>query len=56
MMDIAILNICGIDYRSIINRISKSDAVNELQNVGWAEKRRVKNEKLLQYIKWLKKL
>ena len=55
MMDIAILNICGIDYCCIINRISKSDAVNVLQNAGLTEKRIVK-KKLLPYIKWLEKL
>ena len=30
--NIAILNIQGVDYCCIINRISKSDAVNLLQN------------------------
>ena len=30
--DIAILNIRGVDYRCIINRISKNDAVNLLQS------------------------
>ena len=30
--DIAILNICGVDYRCIINRISKREAVNLLRN------------------------
>ena len=30
--DIAILNICGVDYRCIINRISKREEVNLLQN------------------------
>ena len=29
--DIAILNICGIDYRCIINGISKSKAINLLK-------------------------
>lgn len=29
--DISILNIHGIDYRSIMNKISKSEAVNLLQ-------------------------
>ena len=30
--DIAILNIRGVGYRCIINEISKSDAINLLQN------------------------
>ena len=37
--DIAILNIQGIDYRCIINGISKCDAVNLLQNSTLTEGR-----------------
>ena len=36
--DIAILNINGIDFPCIINGISKSEAVNLLQNVDLSEK------------------
>ena len=31
--NIAVLNICGVDYRCIINSISKGEAVNLLENV-----------------------
>ena len=37
--DIAVLNIPSADYRCIINRICKSDAVNLLQNVHLTKKR-----------------
>ena len=40
LSDIAILNICDVDYCRIIDRISKSDAVNLLQNAGLTEKKR----------------
>ena len=36
--DVAILNICGVDYCYIINRISKSEAVVLLQNIDLSEK------------------
>ena len=36
--DIAVLNIHGLDYRCIINRISESEAVNLLQNADLSEK------------------
>ena len=36
--DIAILNISGADYHCNINEISKSDAVNLLQNADLTEK------------------
>ena len=35
--NIAILNICSIDYRCIINGISKSEAVNLLKNADFTE-------------------
>ena len=35
--DIAILNISGADYRCIIKGISKSDAMNLLQNANLTE-------------------
>ena len=37
--NIAILNIHDINYRCIINKISKSDAVNSLQNADLIEKK-----------------
>ena len=39
--NIAILNVNGTHCHCIINRISKSDAVNLLQNAGLVEKRGV---------------
>ena len=39
--DIAILRINGVDYRSIINEVSKSKVVNVLQNTDLTEKSRV---------------
>ena len=39
--DIAILNIWDIDYHCIINGISKSDALNLLQNADLTKERRV---------------
>ena len=36
--DIAILNISGIDYCCNINEISKSEAINLLQNADLTEK------------------
>ena len=36
--DIAILNISGVDYRCIINIISKSEVVNLLQKADLSEK------------------
>ena len=41
LSNIAILNIDGADYCCIINGISKSDAVNLLQNVNLNESRGV---------------
>ena len=35
--NIAILNICGVGYRCIINGIRKRDAVNLLQNADLSE-------------------
>ena len=37
--DITILSINGIDFQCIISGISKSEAVKELQNVDFSEKR-----------------
>ena len=39
--EIAILNIRGVDYRCIINRIDKSEAVNFLQSANLTEERGV---------------
>ena len=39
--DIATLNICDIDYRCVINRISKSDAVKLLQHANLTDERGV---------------
>ena len=36
--NIAILNICGVDYRCIINGITKSEVVNLLQNAYLSKK------------------
>ena len=41
LKDIAILNIRGVAYRYIINGISKSDAVNFLQNADLTEQKGV---------------
>ena len=38
LSDIAILNIKGADYRCIISRISKSEAINLMQNTDLCEK------------------
>ena len=38
LSDIAILNIHVADYRCIISRISKSEAINLMQNVELSEK------------------
>ena len=37
--DIAILNIKGSDYLCIINRISKSEVINLMQNIDFTGKR-----------------
>ena len=38
LSDIAILNINGADYLCIISRISKSEAINLMQNMDLNEK------------------
>ena len=40
LIDIAILNIDSVDYRCIFNGMSKSEAVNLLQNADFNEKNR----------------
>ena len=56
--DIAILNIRGVDYCCMINRINKSNAVNLLQNANLREGREVlsKQKNELLHVKWVKKL
>ena len=39
LSDTAILNIKGSDYRCIISRISKSEAINLMQNIDLTEKK-----------------
>ena len=39
LSDIAISNIEGSDYRCIISRISKSEAINLMQDINLTEKR-----------------
>ena len=41
LSDFAILNTAGIDYYCIVNRISKSEALNLLQNADFTAKSRV---------------
>ena len=53
--DIAILNICGVDYCCAINGIDKREAMNLLQNADLTEKRSI-TKKIITYIKWVKKL
>ena len=47
LSDIAILNIKGSDYRSIISSISKNEAINLMENADLTEKngtlQRIKN-------------
>ena len=40
LMDIAILNIKGSDYRCIVSSISKNEAINLMQNADLTKKRR----------------
>ena len=40
LSDIAILNTHGLDYRCIVNEISKSEAKAFMQNIDLSEKRR----------------
>ena len=61
LSNIYMLKVNGTHYHFIINRISKSDAVNLLESAGLIEESGVlKNKKniknLLPYIKWVKKL
>ena len=51
--DIAILNIKSADYCCIISAISKSEAINVMQNIDLTEKKQniIKNKNLLSHIK-----
>ena len=52
LSDIDILNIKGSDYRCIISRISKNEAINLMQNVDLTEKKQniIKHKNLLSHI------
>ena len=53
--DVVILNINSVDYGFILRRISKSEAINLLQNANLSEK--VGHYKFFNFIlKWIKKL
>ena len=54
--DIAILNINGVDYCWNINRISKSKAVNLLENADFAEKSHQYKKPILIYNKDINKI
>ena len=51
--NITISNIDGVNYRRIINRISKCEAENLMQNINMSQKRRniIKNKNLLWHVK-----
>ena len=59
-INILILNICGFDFHYSIIGISKSEALNLLQNVDLISKKgisyTIKLKKILPHIKWVKKL
>ena len=40
LSDITILNMKGADYRCIINRMSKSEGINLMQNIDLTKKNR----------------
>ena len=49
--NIAILNIKCADYRCIISGISKSKAINLMQNINLTKKQDIKDKHLLSHIK-----
>ena len=57
LSDFAILNIKGSDYRCIVSRISKNEAINVMQNAYFTEKSgRLQNKKICYHIQnWVKK-
>ena len=52
LSDISILNIKGSDHRCIISGISKSEAINLMQNIDLTKKKRniIKHKNLLSHI------
>ena len=58
LSDIDILNIKGSDYRCIISRISKNEAINLMQNVDLTEKKQniIKHKNLLSHIQMDKEI
>ena len=51
--DIAILNIKGADYRSIISGINKNEAINLMGKINLTEKRTIiKDKNLFSHIKY----
>ena len=50
LVSIAILNINGVNYRCIINWISKSDAKTLMQNIDLNEKIVIKHKKWLSHV------
>ena len=57
LSDIAISNIKGSNYRYVINEISKSEAIDLMQNIDLTKKKRniIKHKNLLSHIKMGKK-
>ena len=57
LMDIAILNIKGSDYRCIVSSISKNEAINLMQNADLTKKSRTFQSIKTYYDiqKWIKK-
>ena len=55
--DIVILNIKSADCSFIVSGISKSEAIDVMQNIDLIEKKQniIKHENLLPHIKWVKK-
>ena len=51
LCNIAILIIKGSDYRCIISRISKNEAINLIQNADLTKKQNIIKHNLLSYIK-----
>ena len=55
LSDLAISNIKGGDYLCIINRTSKSKAINIMQNVDLPEESRIENKMYYCIQKWVQK-
>ena len=58
LSDIAILNIKSVDYCCIISEISKSEAINLMENIDLNEKKQniIKHKIYYHIQKWVKKL